>query len=198
MAAHILLVATKNQGKVAEICQLLTSLTWTIINLGEFPTLQEPAEVGSSFAENALIKGHYYHTKTGLLTLSDDSGLEVDALNGAPGIYSARYAGEQADDRIRCEKLLTALTGIPDEHRTARFTCAIAIVGKQTEQVFISSVEGRILHSPRGQGGFGYDPIFEYPPLSKTFAELTNNEKAMVSHRGRALAQVCDFFSHWP
>jgi XTP/dITP diphosphohydrolase len=197
MAFSKLLVATRNLGKVAEIHQLLADLKLEILSLDSFPDLEDAIEDGKTFAENALIKARYYHTRTGLLTLSDDSGLEVDALGGQPGIYSARYGGPGANDRYRYEKLLEAIKDLPDQQRTARFVCAIALVARDLEQVFTASAEGRILREPRGENGFGYDPIFEYPLLSKSFAELSSAEKASVSHRGLALAQVREFISRF-
>jgi XTP/dITP diphosphohydrolase len=196
MAISKLLVATRNRGKIVEFRELLSDLELETINLDSFPDLADVTENGTTFAENALIKARFYHSETGLLTLSDDSGLEVDALGGAPGIYSARYAGAGASDRERYEKLLAALDRVPDEQRSARFTCAIALVGNEIERVFTASVAGRILREPHGEKGFGYDPIFEYPSLSKSFAELSSDEKATISHRGRALALAREFLSH--
>lgn len=122
------------------------------------------------------------------LTLGDDSGLEVDALGGGPGLYSARYGGPGLDDAGRCARLLEALTGVPDAARTARFVCVIALVDPSgVEHVVEGTADGLILTAPRGGGGFGYDPLFYYPPLGRTFAELSDDEKAGVSHRGRAI-----------
>lgn len=191
-----LLVATQNQGKTFEICQLLADLKWQIVSLEEFPSLPNVEESGTTFVQNALIKARYYFSHTGLLSLSDDSGLEIKILNGAPGIYSARYAGPQATDRDRYKAILAALSQVPAHQREARFVCAVALVGENIEQVFTATVPGQILFAPRGELGFGYDPIFEYPPLSKTFAEMSPSEKASISHRGQALKQVREFLSH--
>lgn len=188
-----LLVATKNAGKIKELTELLANSGLEIISLSSFPSLADVEETGLTFTENALIKAHYYYKETQILSLSDDSGLSVDALDGAPGVYSARYSGPNASDKTRYEKLLAELKDIPLEKRTARFTCSLALVGKDLEEVFSASTEGQIIFSPRGENGFGYDPVFEYLPLSKTFAELNSQEKASVSHRGKALAQLREF-----
>ena len=147
-------------------------------------------ETGSTFAENALLKARYYHQVSRLPTVADDSGLEVEALGGAPGIHSARFAGPDADDAARIVKLLDGMKGLPDHLRGARFTCAAAFVWSGGERVFQEQVEGVILEQPRGDRGFGYDPVFFYGPLGKTFAELTPSEKAEVSHRGRAFRRL--------
>jgi len=189
-----LLIATRNRGKVIEIKELLQGLPCEIIDESAFPNIPDIEETGETFTENALIKGRYYHSQTGLLTVADDSGLVVDALAGAPGVYSARYAGERASDQERIRKLLKELEGAPWEKRTARFVCAVALVGESgLEEIFTGTCEGMILAAPRGTGGFGYDPVFEYPPLGKTFAELSRQEKSAVSHRGRALAGLRSF-----
>ncbi len=190
---HKLLVGTRNVGKEREIQQLLADTCWQVVSLSNFEHLPTAVENGNSFTENALIKARYYHNQTGLLTLSEDSGLTVDALEGAPGIYSARYLGLQADDRLRCEEILRLLSGVAQ--REAQFVCVAALVGNNIEQIFTASVAGRIVYNPRGQQGFGYDPIFEYVALSKTFAELTSEEKSLISHRGKALIQVRDFLT---
>ncbi len=191
-----LLVATKNAGKIKELTELLANSGLEIISLSSFPSLADVEETGLTFTENALIKAHYYYKETQILSLSDDSGLSVDALDGAPGVYSARYSGPNASDKTRYEKLLAELKDIPLEKRTARFTCSLALVGKDLEKVFSASTEGQIIFSPRGENGFGYDPIFEYLPLSKTFAELNSQEKASVSHRGKALAQLREYITN--
>lgn len=188
-----LLVATKNAGKIKELTQLLANSGLEIISLSSFPSLADVEETGLTFTENALIKAHYYYKETQLLSLSDDSGLSVDVLDGRPGVYSARYGGPNASDKTRYEKLLAELKDIPLEKRTAHFTCSLALVGKDLEEVFSANTQGRIIFSPRGENGFGYDPIFEYLPLSKTFAELNSQEKASVSHRGKALAQLREY-----
>lgn len=202
MAFSKLLVATKNPGKTVELQEMLHNSEWEIVDLSAYPEVEDVEETGQTFAENALLKAHYYHKMTGLLSLSDDSGLAVDALDGAPGVYSARYAGKGATDRERYEKLLHQLSQTPTEERTARFICVLALVGNLNEnfieKTFTGTVEGRILTAPQGEQGFGYDPIFEYPPLSKSFAQLSRTEKATISHRGRALSQFLNFLKLTP
>jgi XTP/dITP diphosphohydrolase len=193
-----LLIATTNQGKVTEFTRLLGDLPLEIIGLDSLsPSLPAPAETGQTFAENALLKASYYFAATGLLALADDSGLEVDALNGAPGIHSARYAGAGAGDPDRIARLLDELRLVPDPERTARFKCSIALAGiindREERRVFEGSCEGLIARAPRGSHGFGYDPVFLDRELNRTFAELTPQEKAARSHRGRALIAVRNF-----
>ena len=185
-----LLVATCNPGKVIEIRDLMKDLPVEIVGLSAFPGIMEPEETGDTFEANALLKADYYHEKTKLTAIADDSGLMVDALDGRPGIYSARYAGANASDKDRCEKLLDELKDVPAEKRTARFVCVAAIAGNGIRDTCAGTAEGLILNAPRGTGGFGYDPIFYYPPLHKTFAELSRDEKSQVSHRGKAFAQL--------
>lgn len=155
----------------------------------------EEMETGSTFAENALLKARYYHRITNLPTVADDSGLEVEALGGAPGVYSARYAGPAADDPARIAQLLERMKGLAVDHRGAHFTCAAAIVWDGGERVFQDRVQGLILESARGSNGFGYDPVFFYKPLERTFAELTPEEKTQVSHRGRAFRRLAAWLS---
>lgn len=188
------MLATTNTGKIRELNRILGDAGLNVVGLNQLQSLEEPEaveiETGSTFAENALLKAHYYFARTGLTTIADDSGLEVDALAGAPGIYSARYAGPDATDRDRVEKLLGELKGIEAARRGARFVCAAAIRWDAGERVFLDEARGRLLDHLRGEGGFGYDPIFYYEPLGKTFAELTEEEKAIVGHRGRAFRQL--------
>jgi len=195
MRVSKLLVATKNPGKISELEKLLSTTNLEIVNLHSFPSVTDIEETGTTFKENALIKAHHYFQSTRLLSLSDDSGLSVDILNGQPGVYSARYAGPNASDKARYEKLLTELKDVPLEKRTARFICCLALVGDGIEETFTASTEGQIIFAPRGENGFGYDPVFEYMPLSKTFAELSAEEKSNISHRGKALIQLRDYFT---
>ena len=153
----------------------------------------EEIETASTFEENALLKARHYHLKSGLPTVADDSGLEVDALGGAPGVYSARYAGADSGDTGRVVRLLDEMKRGSDPNRRARFTCAAAAVWEGGERVFLDHVQGVILTRARGENGFGYDPVFLYEPLGKTFAELTSTEKAEVSHRGRAFRQLASW-----
>jgi XTP/dITP diphosphohydrolase len=159
--------------------------------LGEFPGASLPEETGDSYAANALAKARAAARHTGQLALGDDSGLEVDALDGEPGLRSARFGGPGLDDAGRCARLLTALEGVEEARRGARFRCVIALVDPGgSEHVVEGVAEGVILTVPRGRGGFGYDPLFYYPPLGRTFAELSEKEKAQVSHRGQAVEAV--------
>lgn len=193
-----LLIATTNAGKVREIGSLLEGMPYEVIGLGDLSEAPPPVdETGSTFTANAILKSEYYFAHTGLLSLADDSGLEVDALDGAPGIYSARFAGENATDADRVVKLLEALRDVPDEKRTARFVCSIALTGQingeQRTQFFEGFANGLIARETRGTGGFGYDPVFFDPELGRTFAELSRAEKSARSHRGKALAAARQF-----
>jgi len=191
-----LLVATTNPGKFAEVKSFLAGLPLRILSLKDLDHPPSVIEDGRTFEENALKKARTLADFSGLLTLADDSGLEVDALNGAPGIYSARYAGEDADDRGNNEKLLDALADVPTDQRTARFVCALALCApgaqKKNDWVARESCEGRIAFASRGGNGFGYDPLFFYPPFGKTFGEIDRETKATVSHRGRALKRLAE------
>jgi XTP/dITP diphosphohydrolase len=189
-----LLIATTNKGKIAEIAELLDDLNIRVIGLSDLPQ-QPPSvdETGETFAENALIKAEHYHAQTGLVTLADDSGLEVDALGGRPGVYSARYGGEGLSSSEQVALLLDELKAAPAGQRSARFVCCMAIVGPAVRQTFEGRCEGLIAFEPRGDGGFGYDPIFIDAELGRTFAELSRSEKAARSHRGKALRDARKF-----
>jgi len=157
----------------------------------EFPGARLPEETGGTYAENALVKARAAAGLTGELSLGDDSGLEVDALSGAPGLYTARFGGAGLDDRARLALLLEKLRGVEPSRRTARFRCVIALAGPgRPEEVVEGVAEGMIAGAAHGRGGFGYDPVFFYPPLGRTFAELSDAEKARVSQRGLALASA--------
>ncbi|TCX51081.1 XTP/dITP diphosphatase [Dehalobacter sp. 12DCB1] len=185
------LLATMNKGKVMELEELLNDEKIEILSLSDLPDYQEVEESGSTFAENAFIKARAACAAGKMITLADDSGLEVDALAGAPGIFSARYAGEPKNDEHNIEKLLTDLEGVPEENRTARFRCALAIICPDGQEYLTEgSVEGRILTERIGTGGFGYDPVFYLPDLQKTMAELSLDEKNCLSHRARAFAKA--------
>lgn len=184
-----ILVATANKGKIIELKQILGEQRFEMVGLDGLAATEE-IETGSTFAENALLKARYYHRLTGLPTIADDSGLEVEALGGAPGIYSARYGGPGAKDGDRTAKLLGEIKDVPPESRGAKFVCAAAFVCEGREQVFVESVRGSLLAALRGSGGFGYDPIFFYEPLGKTFAELRLDEKIDVGHRGLAFRRL--------
>ena len=191
-----LLVATANPGKFAEVRAFLGKLPIQIRSLRELANPPAVVEDGKTFAENALKKARTLAEFCGLLTLADDSGLEVDALNGAPGIYSARYAGDEGDDDRNNEKLLRELANVPAEKRTARFICALALCAPRThgmkDWIACESCEGRIAFELKGHNGFGYDPLFFYPPFGKTFGEIDRELKATVSHRGKALKKLAE------
>jgi XTP/dITP diphosphohydrolase len=168
---------------------LLSDLPFDVRPLSELPGARPPEETEDSYRGNALLKARAAACLTGALALADDSGIEVDALGGSPGVRSAGFGGPGLDDAGRCGRLLEALQDVPPERRTARFRCVIALAEPDgREDVVEGAVEGIILLAPRGNGGHGYDPLFLYPPLDRTFAELSEVEKAKVSHRGRALA----------
>jgi XTP/dITP diphosphohydrolase len=182
-----LLIASNNPGKVAEFRQLLAGCGWQIVTPADIGLDVEVEETGQGYEENATIKSVTYSQASGLVALADDSGLEVDALGGRPGPLSARYAGSDRTDAERVQALLQELAGVPDEQRTARFRCVIAIADP-TERVELveGTVEGRIALEPRGENGFGYDPVFVLPDRGMTAAELPPDEKNAVSHRGAA------------
>jgi len=189
-----LLVATRNAGKLKEIRRLLGDLGIEVKGLDAFPDLPEVEEDGDTFAANAVKKAETVARLTGLMTLADDSGLEVAALDGQPGVRSARYAGEQATDADNNRKLIAALEGVPAERRQGAFRCAMALArGGEETRVFHGRVEGVILETGRGDGGFGYDPLFLVREYGKTMAELPLEVKNRISHRGQALRQVVEF-----
>ncbi len=184
-----IVLASRNQGKLQEFKALLASLPVEVASLQNYPEVPEVAEDGATFAENAVKKARAVAAATGLWALADDSGLEVDYLNGAPGVYSARFAGEGRDDRANNEKLLRLLAGVPPEKRTARFRCVVAVATPGGEVYTAEGAcAGVIAAEPRGNRGFGYDPLFFVPQLGKTFAELDPEVKNTISHRARALA----------
>ena len=187
-----LLIATYNAGKIRELTILLSNLPLRLRRLSEFPQITEVEETGRTFAENAELKARLYSCQTNLWTLADDSGLEVDALNGAPGVLSARYAGAHATDEERNARLLAELNLTGDVQRSARFICAIALYEPDEEkaEVFRGVCEGRISRHTRGRGGFGYDPLFIPAGYEQTFGELPDELKQQISHRARALAKV--------
>lgn len=183
-------IATNNAHKVEEIRAALDFEGWEFLTLSQCDPYDEPAEDADTFEGNALIKALAAHEHTGLAALADDSGLVVDALDGAPGVYSARYAGVHGDDAANNEKLLRELEGVSDDRRTARFVCSLAFVDEDGTQVFASgAIEGRIAHGLSGEGGFGYDPLFLPDEFAgaKSLAEVTQDEKNAISHRGNAL-----------
>jgi len=190
-----LVVGTNNAGKIKELNELLADLPVELCGLNNFEKVSDVEETGATFADNASLKASAYARQTGFWSLSDDSGLEVEALNGAPGVFSARYAGEQAGDRERNAKLLNELAGTRDEARRARFVCAMAIADEKGEIRFLAEgvCEGKISRSPRGANGFGYDPIFVPDGFKQTFGELSSTVKGEISHRARAIKKIMRF-----
>ena len=187
-----LLIATKNRGKKREYEELLSGLALDLVMPEELGIDLQVVEDGSTYTENALLKARAYARATGMLTLADDSGLEVDALRGQPGGRSARYAWEGASDEDRYELLLRNLTSVFDARRSARFRCAIALVWPDGRERVVKGVcEGRITRQPRGEHGFGYDPVFFVPDYGCTMAELPPEVKNRISHRARAAVAAC-------
>jgi XTP/dITP diphosphohydrolase len=185
-----LMLATENEHKVREIRSLLADLQIEVSHLAELDEIPELTETGETFAENALEKALACAQATGELSLADDSGLVVDALGGAPGVRSARYAGEAATQDDLITKLVAEMRNVPDDRRSARFVCALSLALPEGElQRWEGTVEGIISREPRGTGGFGYDPVFVYPPAGVTFAEMAPEDKNLVSHRGAALSK---------
>ena len=184
-------IATRNPGKFREIKAILSSLPLKFLSLEDFPDLPEVVEDGATFAENAGKKAKTIADSTGYLAIADDSGLVVDALQGRPGVFSSRYAGEKATDRERCQKLLKEMASIPKRKRQARFVCAMAVaLPRGRMEVVEGECRGRITSAPRGKRGFGYDPIFFVSQFGRTMAELEPEEKNRISHRGRALEKL--------
>jgi XTP/dITP diphosphohydrolase len=185
------IVVTRNKGKIREIREALKGLRLRIHGLSDFPGVPEIDEDGKSFAENALKKARFYSKYFGKLTLADDSGLEVDALNGLPGVYSARYAGEEASSQENNRRLLREMQGLPISKRGARFKCILAMASPDGKEVTVEgSCKGRIGFREKGKRGFGYDPLFILPRRGKTMAELSLEEKNRISHRGKALKKL--------
>ncbi len=194
----ILLLATNNAHKIREISQILDGQPVTMRTLADYPELSEIPETGVTFEANALLKARTCYEHTGLLSLADDSGLEVDALNGDPGVHSAIYSGVPHDYAGNNRKLLKAMESIPAEQRTARFHCVLALVGQSdgreySERCFHGVCEGMIISELRGARGFGYDPLFYIPRLQKTMAELGPDVKNQISHRADALKKFKSF-----
>jgi len=186
-----IVLATRNKKKIEEMKMIMREvISEADINIlipDDFPQCREVEEDGNTFEENAVKKALYISECTGLPAIADDSGLEVDALNGAPGVFSARFAGAGADDMANSEKLLMEMKDVPRERRSARFVCCIALAVKGTVLTFFGRVEGRIGTEMRGKKGFGYDPLFYPEGHDRTFAEMSDDEKNALSHRGKAL-----------
>lgn len=186
-----ILIATKNQGKAKDFESIFGPLGYTVKTLNDVASHMDVEETGTTFEANAILKAEALAAELNTFVIADDSGLEVDALGGEPGIYSARYAGEAKDDNANMDLLLEKLAGIEDEKRTARFVCAIAVAAPgQETKTYRGTCEGRIAHARQGEYGFGYDPIFWVPQLGKMMAELKPEEKAAISHRGEAIRKV--------
>ena len=186
-----LIVATRNKGKMREVREALKGLGLRIRALSDFRDVPEVEEDGETFVENALKKARYYSKYFGKITLADDSGLEVDSLNGLPGIHSARYAGEKVSTQENNEKLLTKMNGFPPSKRGARFRCVIAVVSPDGRELLAEgSCRGKIGLKEKGRKGFGYDPLFILPNYGKTMAQLPLEEKNRISHRGKALKKI--------
>lgn len=190
--ARKLLVATHNEGKVVEFAQMLADLSLDWLGLDDVGVTNDVAETGQTFRENAVLKARWYAAETGLLTLADDSGLEVDALDGRPGVYTARYGGEGLNSVQRYQLLLKNLERVPWDKRTARFRCVIALAGPDGTLIGTAegACEGYIAPEPAGEGGFGYDPVFYLPDREKTMAQVGSAVKHQISHRGQALRRI--------
>ena len=190
-----IVAATGNEGKLKEIRAALAPANIEVLGIDALSDRTEVEETGTTFEANAKLKAEQYSLRTPEMVLADDSGLEVDALDGAPGSYSARYGSPTLSDPARCRAILKALTDTPDAERGAQFVCVLAIAkAGKTLATFRAEVRGTILREMRGDNGFGYDPIFFYPPFNKAFGEITRDEKEKVSHRGQALRKALQFF----
>ena len=185
-----IVLATHNHDKEIELQHSLRGLDVDICSLSEYPDIGEIEETGTTLLENSLLKARTVHDRTGLPTIADDTGLEIDALDGAPGVYSARFAGLNATYEDNVNKLLSVMENVPDDMRSARFRTVISFVDEIQELWTEGFIDGKITEAPRGNMGFGYDPVFYVPRLEKTFAELSTDEKNKISHRGIALQKL--------
>jgi XTP/dITP diphosphohydrolase len=191
---QVVVLATRNEGKLKELARIIGSVT--LAGLDEFPGAPEVAETGATFVENALLKARAIAEFTGLPSVADDSGLCVDALNGMPGIFSARWSGRHGDDQANLDLLLAQIADVPDERRGANFTCAAVLARPDgTSDVVLGQVDGQLIRAPRGSGGFGYDPIFVPDGYDITTAEMTADEKDAISHRGKAFRALAPFIT---
>ena len=185
------IIATKNKGKAKEFSSLFADYGIEVKTLLDYPSLSDVEETGKTFEENAVLKAKTISDETEQLVIADDSGLSIDALDGRPGVYSARYAGAKKDDEANIHKVLDELNGVPEEQRTARFHCVLAIARPGEETVTVSGTcEGKITLAKQGTNGFGYDPIFRVEEFGKTMAELQPEEKNSISHRGQAMKKL--------
>jgi non-canonical purine NTP pyrophosphatase (RdgB/HAM1 family) len=195
MKTNTIVLATRNPHKTEEIKALLNGLPITVKDLRDFPEFPEVEETGDTLEENARLKALAAHVRTGLPAIADDTGLEVYYLLGRPGVYSARYAGENVSYDDNNKKLLRELTQVPARKRQARFRCVVALVDGRDDRFFEGRVEGRIGLVPRGMNGFGYDPLFIPEGYDSSYAELTQEEKNSISHRGRAIRALIEYLS---
>ena len=185
-----IVLATHNHDKEIELQHSLRGLGVDICSLSEYPDIGDIEETGTTLLENSLLKAHTVHDRTGLPAIADDTGLEVDALDGAPGVYSARFSGADATYEDNVNKLLSVMEEVSDDMRSARFRTVISFVDGNQELWTEGHIDGKIIDFPRGNSGFGYDPVFYIPQLEKTFAELSTEEKNKISHRGLALQKL--------
>ncbi len=185
-----IVLATHNRHKVEEIKKILSDSPIELLSLDNFPEIGEIIEDGTTLEENAKKKARIVYEQTGILSLADDTGLEVDALGGKPGVYSARYSGENATYRQNNEKLLRELKNVPPEKRSAKFRCVISIIGNGIDEIAVGEVPGHILNDVRGNNGFGYDPLFVPDGYEKTYAEMDSELKNKLSHRAKALKEA--------
>lgn len=198
MTNKSIIIATKNKGKAKEFESLFEKYGYGVKTLLDYPEIEDVPETGSTFEENARQKAEAISRMLNTIVLADDSGLEVDALNGAPGIYSARFAGEHGNDEKNNKKLLEELKEIPEDRRTANFHCSLVLVAPDKEVLAVEGkVHGYILDEPRGTHGFGYDPLFYVPEKKKSMAELPSSEKNEISHRAKAIKQLEEHISSW-
>ena len=198
MGNKSILIATRNKGKAKEFVELFANYDYDVKTLLDFPEIEDVEETGLTFKENAFIKADAISKALNCIVLADDSGLEVEALDGEPGIYSARFAGEHGNDQKNNEKLLDKLKGLPIESRTANFHCSLVLVGPGRTPLFVEgTVDGCILEEPRGENGFGYDPLFFVPALDKGMAELSSEEKNEISHRANAIKKLEAHLNDW-
>ena len=195
-----IILASRNKKKIRELKKIIKEgivsqedRTVNILTPDDFPQCKEVEEDGETFEANAIKKALYVSKCSGLTAIADDSGIEADALDGAPGVYSARYAGEASDDMANNRKLLDEMKDVPDEKRTGRFACCIALASNNEVKTFMGHVEGKIGRENRGENGFGYDPLFFPEGHDRTFAEMTDDEKHSMSHRGRALGKLQEY-----
>lgn len=192
------IIATQNKGKAKDFEALFGPLGYDVLTLRDVAQDMDVEETGVTFEENAILKAEAVAEALQTTVIADDSGLEIDALNGEPGVYSARYAGEAKSDEANIDKVLSKLEGVPEEERTARFRCVLAIASPNKETITYSgSCEGMILSERRGENGFGYDPIFYVPGEGKAMAELVPAEKAAISHRGNAIRELKKAMPEW-